>query len=330
MTIDYHIHLEEGPYSHRWWQRTAQAIMDVENASHDHTLPWMKNLSAQMDQRIQAGSLSANWLDYYLKQAKKIGLKEVGIVDHLYRFQEFKAYYETHMYLEDDELGQIQRTWLNQVCTEKKSAFVDLIQSEKKKWASEGIELKLGIEADYFQGGESELRNILNHDAWDYVIGSVHFVDGWGFDNPITQKRFETFNLTSLYQRFFDLVERSINSGLFDIIAHLDNLKVFGYRPDESMLIPHYRRIADRLKEADVASEVNAGLAYRYPIQEMCPSPNFLQILADYQVPVTVSSDAHFPDDIGKMGDQAAQQLRACGYESVAVFDQRVRKERML
>ena len=100
---------------------------------------------------------------------------------------------------------------------------------------------------------------------------------------------------------FFKTVESAIRTELFDIIAHLDNIKVFNYRLDENEQLSYYEEIACALVETNTATEINAGLYYRYPVREMCPSPLYLQVLAKYGVPITISSDAHYPNDLGIM-----------------------------
>jgi histidinol-phosphatase (PHP family) len=67
------------------------------------------------------------------------------------------------------------------------------------------------------------------------------------------------------------------------------------------------------------------NLSYRAPIKEACPSPNYLQTLAKYQIPMTLSSDAHYPDDLGVNLDLAKEQLRKYGYETLATFSKRKR-----
>ena len=112
------------------------------------------------------------------------------------------------------------------------------------------------------------------------MIGSVHFVDGWGFDNPQTADTFEKMDLEVLYKRFYETVEKTIRSNMFDFVAHLDNLKVFNFQvKDEAFYHKWYERIADALIETGTATEVNAGLYYRYPVKEMCPSVDFLTTL---------------------------------------------------
>ncbi|WP_433744051.1 histidinol phosphate phosphatase domain-containing protein [Falsibacillus pallidus] len=326
MTVDYHVHLEEGPYSFRWLDRTNKALEYFHpEKEYKHGLSWIQSRHQLLADRLKNGAYSTEWLDLYLMKAKEIGLSEVGIVDHLYRFFETKSYFEKHMDISDTELGRLQHKWLKQVMTENMGEFVQFIEGQKAKWAEQGIQLRLGIEADFFPGCESELKELLELYQWDYVIGSVHFVDGWGFDNPETVDHFSTYDLPLLYSRFFEIVEQAVRSGLFDFVAHLDNLKVFGIRPDEDGLLPHYRKIAAALCETDTATEVNAGLYYRYPIKEMCPSPLFLKELVNAGVAFTTSSDSHFPDDLGKYVHQNTELLKSLGKSEIAAFNRRKR-----
>src|SRR5690625_2543810 len=114
MTIDYHVHLEEGPYSPKWLARTSRAL-GFFSGKQRHTYESMQNGLNQLINRVQQGGYSIGWLDLYLERAKQLGLKEIGIVDHLYRFESARNYYENHIYLADDKLGNMQRKWLNQV-----------------------------------------------------------------------------------------------------------------------------------------------------------------------------------------------------------------------
>lgn len=330
MLIDYHVHLEEGPYSLRWLERTAKAIEHFQsnNALEPGSRAKIEYQVNQLQKRLNDGCYSEEWLDLYLKKAKQIGLKEVGIVDHLYRFKETKAYFEKALNLDEtDSIGKLQSYWLKNVMTEKLDEFVEMIIIAKKRWEKEGVSLRLGIEADYFVGQEQELASLLEGKPWDYVIGSVHYVDGWGFDNPQTADRFKTLDLEDLYSQFYETVEKMIHSNMFDFVAHLDNLKVFNYKVNnESFNQKWYERIADALKETNTATEVNAGLYYRYPVQEMCPSSDFLTIIVGKGVPITLSSDSHFPDDLGKYVEDNRKMVQQIGATHVATFHQRERK----
>lgn len=327
MIVDFHFHLEEGPYSTDWLRRTAKAIETIEETrlgfrSRRHSLEWIEEMNQRLTERLRQGCFSQEWISHYIERGRRRGIQKFGIVDHLYRFTEFRAYYEKHMIVDDTELGRLQQSWLDLVCIGSIEPYLAAVRQAQR----DGHPISLGIEADYFPGGEQELGTLLGSFDFDYIIGSVHFVDGWGFDNPQTQELFEGQDLIALYRRLFDHLLGAIHSDLFDIIAHPDNLKVFNYRPDEASLLPMYEEVAAAMKAADVATEINTGLAYRYPVEEMCPSPAFLRILQQYGVPITLSSDSHFPDDIGMMLDQAAKLAREVGYEEIVYFERGERK----
>ncbi|WP_239616481.1 PHP domain-containing protein [Cohnella mopanensis] len=325
MKVDMHFHLEEGPYSLRWLSRTMQSLVATDVSASTgkgpgHTQDWAEEMSAKLDLRMRQGCFSEEWLDRYLVTGRSRGISTFGVVDHLYRFRECRSYYEKHMLLDDSPIGRLQEAWLNQVCVTSLDEFVTFITKAKK----DRPDLLLGIEADFFEGGEAELGRLLAGYDWDHVIGSVHFMDGWGFDNPETQSQFADMEPMGAYGRYFGLLRQACQSRLFDIIAHPDNLKVFGFRPDrEADLIPYYRHIAEEMVLAGVATEINTGLAYRYPVAEACPSPLFLSVLAEHGVPITLSSDSHFPDDIGQLLDEARTAAIGAGYKELTVFEGR-------
>lgn len=323
MKVDLHFHLEEGPYTLNWLQRTGLALQRTRRspAQEENSLESVQTMVRQLSKRMEEGCYSERWITKYLEEGTRQGIVHFGVVDHLYRFKEFKPYYEKHMLLDDSPLGRLQRLWLDKVCVYSIQDYLDGVRSAARFYGN----LSIGIEADYFEHGEEELSELLSIYEFDYIIGSVHFLDGWGFDNPETQERFKKYQLKDLYARHFETVIRAVNCGLFQFIAHLDNLKVFGYRPSEGELLGWYDAVAAALANAGVASEINTGLAYRYPVREMCPSPNFLRVLYRHGVPVTLSSDAHFPDDIGTMLDEAVIMAKSIGYEEIVYFKNKQR-----
>jgi histidinol-phosphatase (PHP family) len=323
--VDFHFHLEEGPYSFSWLQRTARALENVRQDDltgiEPNTLPWITHVTSLLNTRLDEGCFSDNWLEAYMVLGQKRGIKRFGMVDHLYRFDEFRDYYEKNILLDDSDLGRLQRYWLDRV---RIGSIHDFLNATRKM-QNKGYPLSIGVEADYFPGAEVELKALLANYELDYVIGSVHFLDGWGFDNPETKEIYEQRDLLALYKYLFDHLKKAAASGIFDIIAHLDNLKVFNYRPDEQELIDLYEDVAVALKKANVATEINTGLAYRYPVKEMCPSPSFLSKLYAHGVPITLSSDSHYPDDIGTLLDEAIDLAKRTGYKEIVYFEKRRR-----
>ncbi|MBM7588037.1 histidinol-phosphatase (PHP family) [Bacillus pakistanensis] len=311
----------------KWLERTLRSYETAKKSNHrlNHTKEWLTHTMDLLSERLIKGAYDQEWIDLYLQEALKKGIKEVGIVEHLYRFKETRNYFEGNMRLDGSDIGQLQSKWLNQVMTENMEEFLVAIEKAKKRWQNYGVTLRVGIEADYFEGAEGELHQLLGPIECDFINGSIHFIDGWGFDNPQTQAHFQEYVLEDLYVKFFSVVQKGIESGLFDYMSHLDNIKVFNHIPKVESLLPFYHIIAECLIQHNVATEVNSGLYYRFPVKEKCPGRTFMSILASHGVPFTVSSDAHFPEDLGAYVDQSIRDLLNSGVTEIATFNQRKR-----
>lgn len=176
MKVDYHIHLEEGPYSIGWLAKINESLQHYEPLKEEkHSMEWLVKTQERLQRRVNEGPFTTKWIDLYLEEALRKGIKEVGIVDHLYRFYEAKEYYETYVDISDSGLGRLQKEWLDQVRVASLHDFTKAIEEAKERWSKRGVTLKLGIEADYFIGGEQQLQSLLALGDFDYVIGSVHF-----------------------------------------------------------------------------------------------------------------------------------------------------------
>ena len=118
-----------------------------------------------------------------------------------------------------------------------------------------------------------------------------------GFDNPAEIDGYRNRDLYRIYEQYFGLIQQAAETGIFDIIAHPDLVKKFGFTLERD-LTPLYEETARVFKQANVCAEVNtAGL--RYPAGEIYPSLAMLKILHRYDVPVSLGSDAHTPEQLG-------------------------------
>ena len=194
------------------------------------------------------------------------------------------------------------------------------IQNAKKKYADK-ITLLLGYEVDYLQGHMDE--RVLNANV-DYLIGSVHFIDEWGFDNPEFIGRYENEDINEIWQKYFNAIESMANSKLFDIVGHLDLIKVFKFMPTKEI-----KEIAKNallaIKNADMVLEINAA-GYRKPIGEAYPSKELLEEAYKLEIPITFSSDAHKPEQVGMFDKQVIQLAKDVGYTECAYFINKERK----
>lgn len=191
--------------------------------------------------------------------------------------------------------------------------------------ASADVEVLLGIEADLVPVAVDHARELVGRHPFDLVLGSIHLIDGWAFDDPDRTDGYARWDVGELWERYFaDLVDAA-QTGIADVIAHADLIKKFCHAPEEPP-VGLFRQTARALADAGVAVEVNtAGL--RKPCAEIYPSGLLLSELKKAGVPVTVGSDAHAPDEVGAGWSEARASLREAGYESVLVFRRRVPEE---
>lgn len=236
----------------------------------------------------------------YVEQAMKLGLREIGFADHIPMY-----------WLEENE-----RDPSLAMPPERLPEYV--AEVEKLRSYYRGITIKLGLEVDFIPGYEGEARRVLDAYPFDYVLGSVHYIDGWGFDNPACIEEYQNHDIDELYRRYFQLVQQAARSGLFNVMAHPDLIKKFGYRP-KGDLRGLYAETAGVFAESGVCIEINtAGL--RAPVEEIYPALEFLHACQKHGVPVTAGSDAHAPEQVGRGFDLARSLLVRAGYTGVVLF----------
>jgi len=249
-------------------------------------------------------------MEEYVREAKRKGLLEIGFADHIpmYFFPPDKRSAEIAM--AEEELPE----------------YVADVRALQEKFAP--FPVKLGIEADFTPGMEKELQAMTSRFDFDYVLGSIHFLDGWGYDQSQYMEEYDRRDIAEIYEQYFHTLVQAASSGLFDSLSHPDLVKKFGFRPAGD--IGHlYERAVKAAAEADICVEVNlAGL--RVPVAEIYPAVPFLQLCYKYRVPVTLGSDAHKPEQVGAGFNAAVKMLKAVGYNEVAVFKGRQRSYQKL
>ncbi|HRX32606.1 MAG TPA: histidinol-phosphatase HisJ family protein [Tenuifilaceae bacterium] len=192
---------------------------------------------------------------------------------------------------------------------------------EKLQRKSQMVKVRLGIEMDYFPDKEKNIKALLKTIPLDYCIGSVHFIDDWNFDSDI--RPYDAIDLDWFYRKYFELVQKSVKTGLFDIIGHCDLAKKFGYKPSIK-LDKIYKETAKIMSDYGVVVEYNTS-GKNKPCAEFYPSVDFLEYLYHYKVPVTLGSDAHVEQNIGEYFDEAVNVLKLIGFSKLTLFSGRKR-----
>lgn len=187
------------------------------------------------------------------------------------------------------------------------------------------IDVKFGVEGDFFPGTEAWVKDFHDANDFDYVIGSVHYLGEWGFDNPVFVHKYDEANIDDIYERYFDHIKRSAEAKLFDIIGHCDLVKKFGHRPSRNMdeIIRETMKV---VKACDIVVEINTS-GLRKPVAEMYPGEDILKIASELGIPLTLGSDAHMPEDVGRDFDRAKALIETYGRGRVSVFTRRQRSE---
>jgi histidinol-phosphatase (PHP family) len=242
----------------------------------------------------------------YREVASERGITELGCSEHVYRFAQALEVWEHPLWRESarDDLD----------------AYVAFLREE--------TDLRVGIEADFVPGREDRMATLLEARDWDYVIGSVHFLG----DLAVDHEDFDIWDHRShrpdeVWSRYFETLGEAAVSGLFDVLAHPDLVKVWGGRRPrpEGDLRRFYERAMEGIAESGIAVEVStAGL--RKPARELYPAPAFLEMVLDAGNPIALSSDAHTPEELGFGYEQALEVLDGLGVREVAVFEGRERR----
>ena len=180
----------------------------------------------------------------------------------------------------------------------------------------------LGIEADYYDGCEHFLADWLPRQPFDLVIGSIHYLGSWGFDNPVNLAVWKTANVEGTWREYFRQLERLADTRLYDIVGHLDLPKKFGHRVPDDAVRDMATPALDRIAAAGMAIEINTS-GLRKPVGEIYPSPLLLALARERDIPITFGSDSHRPDEVGRADDQAVALARAAGYTHAVRFSQR-------
>ena len=245
---------------------------------------------------------SAN-ADRYREAASEKGIAELGVSEHVHRFYDALDVWD-HPFWRENAADDL----------ESYAAFV-----------REETDLKLGIEADFIPGREDRMANLLDSQDWDYVIGSVHFLRDFAVD---MQGAYDVWGRgespEKVWKRYFDTLAEAARTGMFDIMAHPDLVKVWGKgRPGpEGDRRRYYEPAVEAFADAGVAVEIStAGL--RKPVGEIYPARQFLEMVVEAGCPVALSSDAHVPEHVGWEYERAVELLGDVGVTEIVVFERR-------
>jgi len=235
-------------------------------------------------------------MDEYIKQAIKQGITIYGFSDHA------PMNYDLKYRMKFEEMD-IYENWCDNLA---------------KKYPN--IKILKGYEVDFTPYVD---KMVLERDV-DYFIGSIHFLDNWGFDNPEFLAKWDERDIDDIYKEYFDLVVQLAESKMFDIVGHLDLIKVFNFRPNEDIKVLAKEAI-EAIKDNNLVVEINtAGI--RKAVKEPYPSITLLEMIKEKNIDITFGSDAHSPIQVGFQLKECYNIAKFLGYKKVAYFENKEKK----
>ena len=239
-------------------------------------------------------------IDEYIKRAIELKIDIYGFSEHA----PIKGGFDSRYRLSLDELDEYER---------------DILEASRRY--KDKIDIRLGYEVDFINGllEERVLRARV-----DYLIGSIHFLDRWGFDNPEFIGKWENSNIDKIWEDYFNAVKAMAESGYFNIVGHLDLIKVFKFLPKRDIRVIAKDALR-AIKRANMVIELNsAGL--RKPIKEAYPSKELLEVAYELNIPITFSSDAHAIEQVGFGYESVRDLAKSVGYKKAVSFKQKDRE----
>lgn len=197
--------------------------------------------------------------------------------------------------------------------------YVELV-AEARETFSGRLDVRLGLESDYYPGVEPWLEKLHARVPLHHVLGSVHP------QVPDYRARFFRGNWFEYQQTYFDHLARSAETGLYDTLAHPDLIK--NESPpdwDFARILPYIERALDRVAATGVAMELNTS-GLNKAIREINPSPTMLGLMHSRGIPVVLGADAHRPARVADGYANALHTLQAVGYAEISFFLDRRRK----
>jgi histidinol-phosphatase (PHP family) len=256
----------------------------------------------------------------YCDRARLLGVTEIALTEHLFRFRQadhlLRGFWDDEP---DAALRASMENYWDDHARADLDAYVDCVEAAK----AAGLPVVLGLEVDYYRGRMEDVAGLLAGYPFDVLLGSVHWIGTWRFDDlddPVSMAGWSARSVDQAWSDYVTAIEELAASGTCDVLAHPDLVKVAGYRPaapDDCL---------DRLAEAAVSSGMAAELSsagWRKPVAEAYPSPPLLDRFVRRGVPLTTASDAHRLSDVADRSADLARLLSALDVTTLRAFRRR-------
>jgi len=235
--------------------------------------------------------------------ARKAGVTELGISDHF-------------AITPDRQFSD----WSIQA--EKLDAYVEEVLRAARN--TDDLTVRLGLEVDYFPETLDESISLLKPYPFDFLIGSVHFINKFVLDlNAGPWEKLSREELNQTWQTYWRYIAAAARSGYFDFIGHFDLPKKFKFYPDIDLTADALAAL-DAIAAADAALELNTS-GWHKPVREAYPGLYYLKEARRRNIPLLINADSHSPGSVGRDFERARELASAAGYTELVRYEKRKR-----
>lgn len=251
---------------------------------------------------IERGPYTLDWINRFVDRAVEMRIDEIWLLEHCYRFEEFVP-----MYASACAASAYIDAWFHRKAGVLNLAdYLELIRRVRQERYP--VAIRFGLEICYFQAFEGFIAEQAKGRGFDFLLGSIHFVDDFAFDHR--PEHWIGVDVDRIYRRYFEDSVSLAESRLFDGIGHPDAIKLFGHRPSYA-LTEYYERLAATLAKSGMYADQNSGAARRCPdTAPLGMDVELIRILKRNHVPIVTSSDAHCPEDVGYGIEEMERRIR--------------------
>jgi histidinol-phosphatase (PHP family) len=258
----------------------------------------------------------------YCEEAATHGVTELALTEHSHRFVDVASLVGPFwLKFGHEPTSPVIAEYFAWHARNSLEDYVNLALAAKEQ----GLPVKIGLEVDYYRGQMDEVSDLLAQYPFDVLIGSVHWLDTWQFDdvdNPVHMHQWDVRDVEQSWSQYADAIGELAATNSVDVLAHPDLIKVAGIiAPDPDQF---WERMANAAREADVSMEISSA-GWRKPVKEQYPALGFLDHLVEKGLTFTTASDAHRLERVGERADELAVMLEARGVHQLASYTTRQR-----
>lgn len=257
-------------------------------------------------------------IEAYVETATANGAMEVGFTEHLFRCVESTATLGPFWEREPkQDLAEHTEAFVREERVLSLDRYVDAVVAAKDR----GLPVLLGLEVDYFPETIDAVVESLAPYPWDLLIGSTHWIGGWSVDHSSAAYEFERRGVRRAYEDYFAIEEQLAASGTVDVLAHVDVVKKQGRHLAEPPTDLYAKVVAAAAASGTAVEVSTAGL--HQSAGELYPNQVLLEMFSEAGVPITLASDAHYPEQCGRDLATAVAAARHAGYRERLQFRRR-------